>query len=368
MIQPDLWRPEWVPRPSELHALQQLLVVERRRAVLIIGSAATGKSVLLQQFIARHTPDFSGGVKFVDGWGEEVSDVPNFIRDLNQWTLLAVDGLDERSAPAAWQSEFERLARFRRLQILATTRPQPLIRIDWPTLQLGGMDPSELEQLLSLNGLELTGFPLDAVVRRLQGNPLAATLVAERLRQRDPSTLAADLERLLKLDAPALLGPDGRPLQPRSESLELAVAEVKSVSNELIKELAREPNLLYELHPRRFEEVVAELLFRLGYEVELTSASKDGDVDIYATTKGALGRFLYLVECKRYGPRQRVEVGIVRQLYGVVQAKQAAGGVVATTSFFTRGAQDFQRDLKFQLNLKDFFAIKEWLEQVNIPE
>ena len=100
--------------------------------------------------------------------------------------------------------------------------------------------------------------------------------------------------------------------------------------------------------------------------MQLTSPSKDGGVDIYATAKGALGRFLYLVECKKYGPQQRVQVGIVRQLYGVVQAKRAAGGVVATTSFFTSGARELQRDLQFQLSLKDFFAVKEWLEQAAV--
>ena len=121
------------------------------------------------------------------------------------------------------------------------------------------------------------------------------------------------------------------------------------------------PNLLYSLSPRGFEEVVAELLGRLGYEITLTPASRDGGKDIYAAKKDHLGTFLYVVECKKYAPDRRVGVGLVRQLNGVVQAEQATAGILATTAFFTRGALQFQETIASQLSLKDYVGIQQWL-------
>jgi restriction system protein len=37
---------------------------------------------------------------------------------------------------------------------------------------------------------------------------------------------------------------------------------------------------------------------------------------------------------------------------------------LATTSFFTKGAKEFQRQIAFQVSLKDYFGITGWLEAV----
>ena len=130
----------------------------------------------------------------------------------------------------------------------------------------------------------------------------------------------------------------------------------------LIAELARNPSLLYQLHWRRFEELIAELLARAGFDVELTSASRDRGVDIYAVRHGTFGSLLYVVECKRYAPRRGVSPGLVQQLYGVVEREKATQGLLATTSFFTKGAVSEHRDLQFRLHLRDYRAICDWLQ------
>ncbi|MCE5319179.1 MAG: restriction endonuclease, partial [Parachlamydia sp.] len=119
--------------------------------------------------------------------------------------------------------------------------------------------------------------------------------------------------------------------------------------------------LLYSLDPRKFEELVAEMLSQRGYEITLTPPSKDGGLDMYAARKDDLGSFLYLVECKRYTPPTKVGVSIVRSLYGVVQQKQANGGIVVTSSFFTKGAKEFQENVPHQMHLRDYLALQKWL-------
>ena len=87
---------------------------------------------------------------------------------------------------------------------------------------------------------------------------------------------------------------------------------------------------MYSLTPRQFEQVVAELLEKQGYDVELTPPSKDGGKDIYVAKKTSLGRFLYLVECKKYGRGRPVGVELIRQLYGVVEQERVNAGIGAT--------------------------------------
>jgi hypothetical protein len=88
---------------------------------------------------------------------------------------------------------------------------------------------------------------------------------------------------------PTATGPDGRPLaehHPARRAFDLSVAEF---NDRLISHLADHPERLYELSPRRFEELVAELYSRAGFEVELTPASGDGGVDVYAVQRSDLG-------------------------------------------------------------------------------
>lgn len=162
-------------------------------------------------------------------------------------------------------------------------------------------------------------------------------------------------------EASVLLGPDGRPLTSDSDSYKQIVSSVSSVSTELLQQLARNPRELYQLSSRLFEEVVAELLVRQGYEVTLTPSTRDGGKDIYAAQHNAFGRFLYIVECKRYAPDNHVGVGVLRQLYGVVESERVNAGIVATTSFFSKDAEQYQQTVPLRIKLLDYLGIQGWL-------
>jgi hypothetical protein len=157
--------------------------------------------------------------------------------------------------------------------------------------------------------------------------------------------------------------PKGR-LAPDTDESKQSVSNIVAVSDELLRKLQSDPKLLHELSPRGFEEVVAEILKKLNYEVTLTRSSKDGGKDIIAKKKDHLGTFLFFVECKKYAPNKPIGVGLVRQLNGVVQAEQATAGILVTTSFFTRGAKEFQKEIAYQMSLKDPSAIQAWLDEI----
>jgi restriction system protein len=138
------------------------------------------------------------------------------------------------------------------------------------------------------------------------------------------------------------------------------------VDDQMIQYFTKHPEDLYNLNPRRFEELVAAILKDLGYSVELTAQSADGGVDIFATQKSGVGEVLIVVDCKRYARNNHVGVGIARSLFGIGEQTRATMAMVATTSFFTRAAKEFQRSVRHRLSLKDYNDLLSWLSNYGI--
>jgi len=131
--------------------------------------------------------------------------------------------------------------------------------------------------------------------------------------------------------------------------------------NSILAELVKNPKNIYKLPPRKFEELVAEMLIRDGFSVTLTPETRDGGKDILAVNKTSLGNHLFLVECKRYAPERPVDVSLVRTLYGVVEAEKANAGVLVTTSYFTNEAIKFRDTIRHRMSFKDYENLLEWI-------
>ena len=147
--------------------------------------------------------------------------------------------------------------------------------------------------------------------------------------------------------------------QPPSELIQI----VTVISVEIIKYLSKHPKALYIMEPRQFEEMIAEILASYGWEVVLTPTTKDGGYDLFAVSKDIAGvQTSWIIECKKYSPWNKVGVDIVRALYGIKSNLKVANALLATTSYFTKGAQDFKAS-RYDIELKDYEAILEWINQ-----
>lgn len=140
--------------------------------------------------------------------------------------------------------------------------------------------------------------------------------------------------------------------------------DFERINYELVQSLIKNPNEMYKLNPRRFEELIAYLFEKMGYEVELTKQTRDGGVDIFALKKEPIGKFLTIVECKRYSPDNPVGAEIVRHMNGVLDIEKASHGVIATTSYFTPDAHEIQRRLEYRLSLKEHADILNWMNNI----
>ena len=90
---------------------------------------------------------------------------------------------------------------------------------------------------------------------------------------------------------------------------------------------------------QEFELLVGEAFRQKGFKVtELGGAGPDGGVDLVLIK----GSETFLVQCKQW-KAFKVGVDVVRELYGVMAAKGAAGGFVVTSGKFTADAQEFAR-------------------------
>ena len=108
---------------------------------------------------------------------------------------------------------------------------------------------------------------------------------------------------------------------------------------------------LRSLDPREFEHLVERLYHARGYATTLTRRSRDGGYDVMATCDDPGRREHLLIECKLW--EKKVGVRVVRQLLGTVAERGARGGVLVTTSSFTRDAIDFGRDNRLDLVASD---------------
>jgi restriction system protein len=132
----------------------------------------------------------------------------------------------------------------------------------------------------------------------------------------------------------------------------------------IIRERAtQQAEVLFQLSPRQFEEFIAEVWDRLGYQVELTKRTRDGGRDIVAVKQAEVST-RYLIECKRYDPNHKISVGVVRELYGVKVHEKATKGILATTSYFSPDALEFVDEHFWELEARDHEGVVKWVKSV----
>jgi restriction endonuclease Mrr len=145
---------------------------------------------------------------------------------------------------------------------------------------------------------------------------------------------------------------------------EIILGSFDHIAKEIAANVVRDSNELYRLEPRRFEELIAYLFERNGYEVRLTQATRDGGVDLYAMKSNSFGKFMTIVDCKKYAPDRPIGIAMVREMYGVLNIEQASHAMLVTTSRFTTDARAMEKRYQYQMSLKDHADVARWLREI----
>lgn len=162
-------------------------------------------------------------------------------------------------------------------------------------------------------------------------------------------------------ERPELLG-DDMPLFRGANPPRPLVSAVETVNAELLAYLRRHPQDFEMLPPRRFEELIAEVLASFGWAVELTAQSRDGGYDLFAISSDRAGpKSSWVVECKRYRADRRVGIEIARGLYCVKQELKVSNAMIVTTSDFSSEVRKFAGS-RYDMDLRNMQSIIEWLD------
>lgn len=104
---------------------------------------------------------------------------------------------------------------------------------------------------------------------------------------------------------------------------------------------------LLEMNPTAFEQLVAELMRRMGLRTEHTGMSGDGGVDCVAYDDRPVVGGKVIMQVKRYS--NTVNPSVVRDLFGTVHASGASKGVLVTTSGFGPESREFAQGKPLEL-------------------
>jgi restriction system protein len=179
----------------------------------------------------------------------------------------------------------------------------------------------------------------------------------------DPTQALNQMDKLLVGAALRGLATFGQYLVP---VLLLAAAAVSAVRRyrrgKLLEEAVRSQDAaaVDGMTWHEFEVLIGEAFRRKGYAVvETGGGGPDGGIDLMLRKPVTNGNETYVVQCKHW-KAQKVGVDVVRELYGVMAARGAAGGFVVTSGRFTTEAMAFAQGRN--VRLVDGARLKELLE------
>jgi len=114
---------------------------------------------------------------------------------------------------------------------------------------------------------------------------------------------------------------------------------IRSLTRKLLFASAKDIDAIRAMSWREFERLVGEAYRRQGYSVEETGGGgADGGIDLILRGKGQK----ILVQCKRW-QKVRVDVMIVREMFGLLNHEKADRVIIVTIGTYTPDAVGFAR-------------------------
>lgn len=120
------------------------------------------------------------------------------------------------------------------------------------------------------------------------------------------------------------------------------LTEARSPSSSRVTPTSWSPAVFDVIEWRRFEALVEALFAQAGFETKSQSHGADEGIDIWLYSRNNPGAPVSVVQCKHWQGK-RVGVDKVRELRGVMAAKNVTRGQFATTSTFTDDAVAFAK-------------------------
>lgn len=342
--------------------------------VIVSGKWGTGKSTLLK-IVEQEYQKESRNVRFITGLelivNPSLLDFYNYEVPFN--TILIIDDfhhINERVTKEALLKIF-REGRKYGISILMSSQPtedlavmerQAFVINIGETLLLDGSD-SQQDRLSKYKTNPIYTVELIQALGRLTRIHGDISAVLDMVKSE--FTLENVLKALgteTKYQSELFLPSSGMIVQPEQKPL---IIQANVFKRTLIEKIGTNMEEVMKLTPRQFEEFVAEIFEKEGFRVELTQQTRDNGKDIIVTSQGITGKSLYYVECKKRAAGNKVEVGVIQRLHGVVVADKATKGIVVTTSSFSDPAIREVKKIEHQMTLMDHVALYSVMQRLS---
>ncbi len=353
----------FVNREAELAWIAQRALGRNTWAttIEISGLPGIGKTALVQQFLRVHS--LQKDVLSVTNYGTEIDldrldySLRNLRRKSASIVILDDADLTDKDVERAVSAVFN----WKAIRTLFVTQRRPAVGKRVDLLRLGPLDErSTLSLFRRLLGRRSSEIPR-SVLDMSDGHPLAIHLIARLLQTHDP-------DGLVRLLQGSLYDLENNVFVPRRELISSVRPQLVLANEQILQRLKARPEDIHQIGHRKFEELIAELLADMDFDVELTPATRDGGRDVLAYWNSPIGRLLCLVEAKKHRPDRPVGIQLVRNLYGTLMDEQATSGMLVTTSDFSSEARKFEKKHQWQLALKNYTDLVEWIENYKKPK
>lgn len=139
---------------------------------------------------------------------------------------------------------------------------------------------------------------------------------------------------------------------------------LNEIDLQVYKEILSNEELAKSINWRNFELLLAKILEKFEFEVEVLKGSKDGGIDVIALKKSTtFGSERYLIQAKKWS--NKVGVDPVRSLLWAHNEYKVTKSCLITTSKFTKGAWKLAEKYKWQIELKDYEKLSEWIDEAS---
>jgi len=206
--------------------------------------------------------------------------------------IVVLDGFDEIEDETQ-KSAVAHILNFKLVRTLILTSRTEVELRGVRTLRLGSLEPPDAESLITdLSQSIISPESMERMLEVVDGHPLAISILAALAKSLRPEDLSNAL-------AGHIYDLRDIPSARRGKLISVAKPIIISANEGMIAALKKQPKDIFTLSPRKYEELVAELMRDMGYEVTLTKATRDGGKDILASIRTEVGDLLCLVEAKR---------------------------------------------------------------------
>jgi deoxyadenosine/deoxycytidine kinase len=360
---PDSNLDNYFGRDKELALLETFFIKEKHTVVVISGINAVGKTSLWRVFLRSHPKVFDGKVQVFSA----APRFEGFSKIDDKIKLVVIDDISYDYNDRLENDIIDLLKTHPQKQfLLVGANINNLKRVISDShIHLDALQKLESNQFLEeLLEIKLPQKDILRIANLSKGNPYLLKLFSYYINQNKYS-----LEQIFNLvnqdfSQKGIIDKSGFEISDTSAAFKHITSDIQIVNKSILDKIRFRPEDIHQLHSRQFEEMVAELMEKRGYNVDLTKATHDGGKDLIIAHQADIGNFIYYVECKRYAPTNPVGVNLVRELAGTISVDRVTAGIMVTSSYFSPDAIEFSEKIKNQMSLIDFIKLKEWLKNI----